>query len=50
MWAHKSGIVVVMMNDLERFGVRWRLRAPYMGDIISDDEGGVQAETGNQRT
>ena len=36
--AHGSGTVVVMTGDLERFGSRWRLRDPYVTDVISDED------------
>ena len=36
--AHGSGAVVVMTGDLERFGDRWRLRDPYIADVISDED------------
>ena len=36
--AHGSGAAVVMTGDLERFGSRWRLRDPYITDVISDEE------------
>ena len=36
--AHGSGAVVVMTGDLERFGSRWRLRDPYITDVISDED------------
>ena len=36
--AHGSGAAVVMTGDLERFGGRWRLRDPYMADVISDED------------
>ena len=36
--AHRSGAVVVMTGDLERFGSRWRLRDPYITDVISDED------------
>ncbi len=36
--AHGSGAVVVMTGDLERFGSRWRLRDPYVTDVISDED------------
>ena len=36
--AHRSRAVVVMTGDLERFGSRWRLRDPYITDVISDEE------------
>ena len=36
--AHRSRAVVVMTGDLERFGSRWRLRDPYVTDVISDED------------
>ena len=36
--AHKSSAVVIMTGDLERFGSRWRLRDPYITDVISDED------------
>ena len=36
--AHGSGAVVVMTGDLERFRSRWRLRDPYVTDVISDED------------
>ena len=36
--AHKSTALVVMTGDLERFGSRWRLRDPYVTDVISDED------------
>ena len=36
--AHKSNALVVMNGDLERFGGRWRLRDPYIADVISDED------------
>ena len=36
--AHGSGAAVVMTGDLERFGGRWRLRNPYVTDVISDED------------
>ena len=45
--------MVVMMDDLERFSGRWRLRNPYMAGVISDEDdedSDFQAETDNRRT
>ena len=36
--AHKNDAVVVMTGDLERFGRQWRLRDPYIADVISDED------------
>lgn len=36
--AHQNDAVVVMTGDLERFGRQWRLRDPYLADIISDED------------
>lgn len=36
--AHKSAALVVMTGDLERFSGRWRLRDPYITDVISDED------------
>ena len=33
-----EGAVVVMTGDRERFGGRWRLRDPYIADVISDED------------
>ena len=33
----KSGTVVVVTGDLEQFGSRWRLRDPYVADVVSDE-------------
>ena len=36
--AHKSGTLVAMMGDLERFGQRWRLRNSRIAAVIPDEE------------
>ena len=36
--AHKGNARVVMNGDPERFGHRWRLRDPYIVDVISDED------------
>lgn len=36
--AHQNDAVVVMTGDLERFGRQWRLRDPYIADVISDED------------
>ena len=38
--AHKSNVMVVVTGNLEQFGVRWRLRNPYIKGVIPDEDSG----------